>query len=685
MTLPGCLTKMRFVILLALISLSLSSVVIAADLQRRLISNPTLPLSDLLNYSFMPIASRSLPGLTKETKKGGDIRETDRIDRLGLMALWYQNDSYIDGRFNHNDYLVEHGYVAAGADGERFDAYRIHEPSRKATKFLGSQHGLFYRFPSKEPWRVYQLKGSTITRVADITSELIEPEQFTKIIGLSASKIKGDVTYFFAPARMRVNLFSLLAEGIEAARIKRIPIGDISKYRYNVSGIPADYQKQRTISTRQFFLTNGDDKNIGIIWQDKQSKVIHITRLSSDLRTPTTFDLYTDGAELLIAACTALDGSIFYATIAGEKGSTVLTLYKSDANGKMLVKSKPDTSSSKLSIFNFGNDMADLAWSKGRLALMLSRTMHKSPDGLNHQGGIAVVFDPENLQLLKNLGQTSGHSFDNILTINRAGEFIGLDLGDNYPRGVHLHRISEKGKTSRVVYTSKTLHGTTPTSPAKAVYPPYPEISSEGQSFFKWSNDNQTYTQLGGLIQANDGYVVVFCGEPGPDGKALDNSRTGKANKDSRNIGLVRVIENFDKSKGKGNVVSDDLVLTKGITESGGFYTFGGVWSEQRNSGVVWLTNYREAAAESATHIKALGLGDGSILIMWEKMAGANYINTYAARSDADGNMLTPPFELGSHVRLHRRDSPLVVGNRVYIASGDASDKMLELVVIEIK
>lgn len=232
---------------------------------------------------------------------------------------------------------------------------------------------------------------------------------------------------------------------------------------------------------------------------------------------------------------------------------------------------------------------------------------------------------------------------------------------------------------------SKTLHGTTPTSPAKAVYPPYPEISSEGQSFFKWSNDNQTYTQLGGLILASDGYVVVFCGEPGPDGKALDNTRTGKANKDSRNIGLVRVIENFDKSKGKGNVVSDDLVLTKGITESGGFYTFGGVWTEQRNSGVVWLTNYREAAAESATHIKALGLGDGSILIMWEKMAGANYISTYAARSDADGNMLTPPFELGSHVRLHRRDSPLVVGNRVYIASGDASDKMLKLVVIEIK
>ncbi len=684
MSLPGCFTKMYFVFLLTPIFLTLSSVIFAAAEQTVPGHGSATKLADLLNYSFTPIKSKSLPGLTKETTKGGDLLEVDRIGRFGLKALWYQNGCYTDGKYNHNDFLVENGVVAAGSDGESFDAYRIHEPTHKASKFLGSQHGLYYSFPSREPWNVYQLQGGVITKAAEIAADKIESERYTRIDGLSVSKIKGDITYFFAPARTRVNLFSLLADGVEAARLRQTPIGNISKYRYSMTGTPADHLKQRAVSTRQFFLTNGAYKGIGIIWQDKQNKQIHLTRFSPNLMATDTFDLHTDGAELLIAACTTPDGNIFYATIIGEKGSTVLTLYRSDSSGKLLSKSMPDTSVNKLNIFNFGNDMADLAWSNGRLALLVSRTMHKSPDGLNHQGAIAVIIDPETMQVLKNLGQTSGHSFDNLLTVNRTGEFIGVDLGDNYPRGVNLHRISENGKSSRVVYTFKTVHGTKPANPAGTVYPPYPEISGEGQNFYKWSNDNQTYSQLGGVIQAADGYAVIFSGEPGPDGKALDNSRTGKSNKDARNIGLIRVIERFEKSKGRGNIVTDDLVLTKGVIESGGFYSFGGGWSEQRNSGLVWLTNYRDVAAESAMHIKALGLGDGSILIMWEKMAGANYIATYAARADANGNILTPPFELGSHVRLHRRDNPLVIENRVYIASGDATEKMLELVVLDL-
>jgi hypothetical protein len=674
-----------FLLLLSTItSLTFSPTILKAADQQSPVTAPVMSIPDLLNFTFMPSENKNIPGRTQETNMRGGIREEDSIGRLGLVALYYQNNSYIDGRYNHNDFLVERGVVATGITGERFDAYRIHEPARKAQKFLGSQHGIFYRFPTREAWCIYKMQGSLVTRVAEIPAEKIEPERPTRIDGLTVSNIKGTATYFLAPARVKISSFSTLSDGTDGARIKRTPVGDIFKYRYSIKGKPADHSGQHTTSTRQFFLVEGAEHGIGIIWQDKQSKAIHLTRLSSNLTKPATFDLTTDGNELLIAACSAPDGSIFYATMAGEKGSSVLTVYRSDANGRLQVKSKPDTSVGKLNIFNFGNDMADMAWSRGKLALMVSRTMHKSPDGLNHQGGIAVIFDAENLHMLKNLGQTSGHSFDNLLTVNRSGEFIDLDLGDNYPRGIHLHRISEKGRSSKVVYTFKTLHGTTPANSAKTTFPPYTEISSEGHSFYKWSNDNQTYSQLGGLIQAGDGYVVVFSGEPGPDGRALDNSRTGKAVKDPRNIGLVRVISDFEKSKGRGSIVSDDLVLTKGIVESGGFYSFGGGWSEQRNSGIVWLTNYRDAATESATHIRAAGMDDGSILVMWEKMAGTTYLGSYAARFDSSGNALTAPFELGNQVRFHRRDNPLVIGNRVYIASGDAMEQKLELTVIDL-
>lgn len=57
--------------------------------------------------------------------------------------------------------------------------------------------------------------------------------------------------------------------------------------------------------------------------------------------------------------------------------------------------------------------------------------MHKLSDGLNHQQGIAVILDKDSLGIVKNHGQTSGHSFSNYLLVNNDGQFIGMDLGDN--------------------------------------------------------------------------------------------------------------------------------------------------------------------------------------------------------------------------------------------------------------
>merc|ERR1712032_925784 len=99
--------------------------------------------------------------------------------------------------------------------------------------------------------------------------------------------------------------------------------------------------------------------------------------------------------------------------------------------------------------------------------------MHKAPDGLNHQGGIAVVLDAETLSVVKNNGQTSGHSFENSLSVSESGEFVSVDLGDNFPRGVHLHKFDDNGMKSKVVYTFKTKHGTTNKSPAGKTYPRY--------------------------------------------------------------------------------------------------------------------------------------------------------------------------------------------------------------------
>ncbi|MDP6943261.1 MAG: hypothetical protein QF464_03855, partial [Myxococcota bacterium] len=222
--------------------------------------------------------------------------------------------------------------------------------------------------------------------------------------------------------------------------------------------------------------------------------------------------------EVLVAAASDDAGNLYALHI--QSGSGVpddvraAWLIKCDAEGQEVTRRQVDATEEGLDVVEFGghqdaDNHATLKWSAGRLGLMLARTMTQSADGLNHQGGIAVVFDAETLERVAHHGQTSGHSFSNFLTVDEAGRFVGIDLGDNYPRGVHLHRFDEGGIDSRVVYTFKTAHGTSAENPAGDTFALYEEISDEEMSFFQWSNDNATYTEIGGVVETPAGLAVL--------------------------------------------------------------------------------------------------------------------------------------------------------------------------------
>lgn len=218
-----------------------------------------------------------------------------------------------------------------------------------------------------------------------------------------------------------------------------------------------------------------------------------------------------------------------------------------------------------------------MAYKNGQVALFFARRLNKSKDGLNHQSGWAVLFDAKTLNVTKNFGQTSGHSFDNFLSTNTAGEFVGIDLGDNYPRGIHLHKFATSSDRiqDRVVYSFKTYHGTKGTSPAGRPYPRYDEISTAQQTFYKWSNDNGTYTELGGVVEVSDGYLVIFAGEPDPRGKSINNARaTGEKFCDARNLGFVKVRKDYENAQSL-----QEAIISQGISEKGTFYDFGGISS----------------------------------------------------------------------------------------------------------
>ncbi|MCK5871532.1 MAG: hypothetical protein KAG26_01800, partial [Methylococcales bacterium] len=567
--------------------------------------------------------------------------------------------------------------------------------------FLGSQHGVYYKFPTKEDYSVYELKDKAINLLAQVSAAQIDLSQFIKVADLSVSKIKGTQTLLFVPKNQRVSVFNVLGnEGVDGALLATTTIGNVSKYRYPIEATifdnrldytyaPSNFRNVSALS-KQFFLIENIENQVGVVWQDKNNSDLKLTWMGADFITHQALTLPNTRKEDLAAVTYDENGNIYYLTIQSGSGTPneiarSATLYQVDSQGNQQNRKELTTTKSGLNIINFSSsNVASLQYLNGQLGLILARKMHKSSDGLNHQGAIAVIFDAKSLAMVKHLGQTSGHSLDNIvLTHNSQNEFLGVDLGDNFPRGINVHKFTEQQRRSRVVYTFKTKHGTQAKSPAGVSYPFYSEIS-QGTNYYKWSNDNNTYTELAGMVENDLGYGVLFAGEPF-NNKAIDNSRVGKTLNDPRNIGMVLVRKDFEKASGSGNEVSDDLILTSGITEEGGLYTFGGSWAAQRNKGVVWLTNYKDKTQENATRVKVVAIDDDKMIILWEKWTDTAYINTYAMKVDSEGKALSDPLALGSMVRLNRTDDIFFKDKKIYVVMGNKNEKKLELVVFDLK
>lgn len=67
----------------------------------------------------------------------------------------------------------------------------------------------------------------------------------------------------------------------------------------------------------------------------------------------------------------------------------------------------------------------------------------------------------------------------------------------------------------------------------------FSEISNETTTFFKWSDDEQTYTELGspGIIEVDDGFLIFFLSET----PSMDNTQVGSPFNSPRNVGFVKV------------------------------------------------------------------------------------------------------------------------------------------------
>jgi hypothetical protein len=377
----------------------------------------------------------------------------------------------------------------------------------------------------------------------------------------------------------------------------------------------------------------------------------------------------------LLAGATSFKDIWYYMIISTENAKDGW-LIAANAKGKLEQKEKLNLSPKGLNIFDYDiTESVSLVYNEGVLGAIISREMNTSPDGDHHQGAIAVTFNAKTLKVIKNHGQTSGHSFDNFLYPAEGGGFYGMDLGDNYPRGINVHKI-EEDLQSKLVYAFKTAHGQEVVSPSRKVYPVYKEISNGAQVFYQWSNDNSTYTELGSMVEWKDSYDVYFIGEPDVNGKAINNARAISNLTDARDIGMVKIKKDFDNKS--------DNVLSRGVEESSGFYSYGGTWSEQSNSGVNWLVDYKNKALENASRLKAVK-GKKDVILFWEKWTENVYVTTYMMQVDKDGKPKTEPMEIGSHLRINRSDEPIIANDRIIFVMGSRNDQKLELVEVTLK
>jgi len=196
----------------------------------------------------------------------------------------------------------------------------------------------------------------------------------------------------------------------------------------------------------------------------------------------------------------------------------------------------------------------------------------------------------------------------------------------------------------------------------------YSEISTGSTTFYKWSNDNNVYTEIAqppALKRTDGSLMIIFAGENPP----LDNSQATSFLNAPRNIGLV--------------VVSDDLqnILSTGQDSSGGFYNFGGGWSSQSNTGIIWLTNFTPNVSssnyESALRIKTAQIDSNLILIFYEVWLPQSYLRTEIMAIDAAGEVIMPRTQMPYSLRLSPTDKVVVENGEAIFIGYDSSERSL--------
>jgi hypothetical protein len=586
-----------------------------------------------------------------------------------LLAASVETDS----RYRPYAIDVLPGRLQGAAGLERFPAYRVYARYDAALVSGIENYESFVKLCYKEPraGRLYFLRDGYLAGGLGLEPQpgrdgylaLTPPIDFSK---------KG------APGtRSWVCTFLVLTqdEADEVGRCLRpdnleVEASAVDDSPFDTSGeeqfAPSSYENGRGSLPRLSPVANADG-TCSLAWVGTRG--LHVCQVGADLRlvkdrvvgpeleTYGGFTKDTDGNCYILTGKKNADGDF----------SSDLRLTKYDSSLRRLSSCEIPTSKAGFDVMEpFEASESRLVYAQGRVYVHMGKIMHRGDDGLNHQSSILVAVDSKSMRLDMDasMKQVAAHSFMQRLVL-QDGEPILLDLADNYPRGI---QITKPGSGSRVVFTYKTRMADADLNPA-----------GKRLGAGLWSNDNNTYSELGGLAATDKGIVALASSEGSFDNASAKGYLNG-----SRNLFMLLVAPDFwDKpvtlldGKPEAEVVSDQVVLSRG-PESAlfSFYDFNGGLHYQRNRGIAWLTDFSDPRQDNASRPKLVALGDGRLVALWEQWRDSSYKDTRYLIFDSGGTVLQGAKSLGDE-RLPRGDDPILLGGRIVWFTGDSTSRRI--------
>jgi len=642
-------------------------------------------ISDATVYVFLPFdvdvpepVSRSLTG-TEVTECDTSRLQASAIGDVALVTMESGGRCWTDGRYNNLDYLVEQGKFSGGSSSLSVHAYRVHPPQNLRRSFLASHTEVWFKVPAlwEHNLDVWQLdSGGEMMRIGSFNNTTPAIDGFV-CTGILADQLTTSTVFVLSTDGVDLSVWASLSNMADGGCLAADQSFDVSARRFRSGGHPfvpgpasvgGDWgsgpgrHSAGYSIPKKFFPARRSDGREGVVWQDQKLLTVHVTWLSLDMTSAESQTIYSGNDMYLLASSSNENDALLLLladTRTGEETIPVIIVKVSSATGETLATLSLDTSSSVLDCQRHFSSGASMVWNNetGLGGVVLSRLMTNK-----HQGAIAFVFNATTMKFVKRLGATASHSFANSMILGSDGRFISMDLGDNYPRGIALNRFDTEKHGGFVPYTFKTKHASKESRHGKK-FEEYTSISTSEKTYYKWSNDNYCYTEIGhaGVVEVDDGLMVFFSGEQ----PSLNNAMVGSALNAARNAGFVKI----DKDLSKGEI------LSSGTNEIGGFYGYGGGWKDQEIKGIKFLTSFTSVDSSVSRLKTAHVMGENKILLYWEVWSKTEYQYSQLTVVDENGAIVKEPWALKFNtvdptVRLPYSDDFYMRGGRAIAYAG---------------